>query len=68
MNSLESLVHLKAILEADRAIDRVDINTEEESLNIHYQDTVIPIYTEGWRELFILKVIADMFIEKGEIR
>ena len=68
MNSLESLVHLKAILEADRAIDRVDINTEEESLNIHYQDTVIPIRTEGWRELFILKVIADVFTERGEIR
>ena len=68
MNSLESLVHLKAILEADRAIDRVDINTEEQTLNIHYRDTVIPIRTEGWRELFILKVIADVFTERGEIR
>lgn len=51
MNSLESVVHIKAILEADSRIKRVDI-VEEQTIKI-YPEVGEPVIVNlaGWQEV-----------------
>ena len=63
----ESLVHLKALLEADHAVERVDINTEEDIIMVFMKrGERLVIYLDGYRELFAIWKIGEIFESRGE--
>lgn len=51
MNKLESMVHLKAVLEADSRIDKVDTDMDNQILTVHpLAGEPIPVFLAGWQE------------------
>lgn len=63
----ESLVHLKALLEADHKVTRVDITRKYENedwLIIHSEVGDIEVNTEGYSESFVMYMIGREFVER----
>lgn len=62
----ESLVHLKALLEADPKVKRVDITQKynnEDWLTIHTEGGDMEINTEGYSETFVMYLVGARFME-----
>lgn len=68
MNKTESFVHLKAFLEGDQTVERVDLDIEHECLTViqkHGEPFIISIW--GDRECAALKDVVKRFIQIGNL-
>ena len=63
----ESLVHFKALLEADYMVNRVDIENDTIKINLVSGENLI-FNVEGYRELYVMFWISQVFEKRGEFK